>query len=136
MKLCNETITVFNKKIDPENGWDIYVPTIIQGVSWFCEIVSKVGDTGLQAANRFIIRIPLDADFGGKEYIDPVEYANEAITAGVFTLAQGDVIVKGAIDGEMQPADLKEQHYDFCTIVGVTDSRRAPNAKHFKVVGG
>ena len=136
MKLCNETVTVFNKKLDVDNGWDVYIPTIITGVSWYCEIASNVDSTGLHAANRFTIRIPVDADFGEKEYVDPITYANETIVAGVFTLANGDIIVKAAIsDDTLTPAQLKEAHYEYCTILGVTDNRRAPNAPHFKVVG-
>lgn len=135
MKLCNDTVTVLNKKLDPEKGWYIYNPTVIHGVSWYSRIVSNVDSNGLHAANEFVIRIPLDADFGGKEYITPIDYENETIIAGVFTLANGDVIVKGEVDGNLTPAQLKEQNYEFCTILGVTDNRRAPNAKHFKVVG-
>lgn len=135
MKLCNDTVTVLNKKLDPEKGWYIYNPTVIRGVSWYSRIVSNVDSNGLHAANEFVIRIPLDADFGGKEYITPIDYENETIIAGVFTLANGDVIVKGEVDGSLTPAQLKEQNYEFCTILGVTDNRRAPNAKHFKVVG-
>ena len=135
MKLCNEVVTVFNKKVDPDKGWDVYVPTVINGASWYCEIASTVDGNGLHAANRFTIRIPLDADFGGKTYIDPVAYGNESMTAGVFTLANGDIIVKAAVTDELTPAQLKEQYHDYCTILGVTDNRRAPNAPHFKVVG-
>ena len=136
MKLCNETVTVFNKKVDPDKGWDVYAPTVINGASWYCEIASAVDGNGLHAANRFTIRIPLDADFNGKSYVDPIAYENEPMSAGVFTLANGDIIVKAAIDDDtLTPAQLKERCPDFCTILGVTDNRRAPNAPHFKVVG-
>ena len=135
MKLCDETVTVFNKKLDSDKGWDVYNPTVISGVSWYCEIASSVDANGLHAANRFTIRIPLDADFGGKSYIDPIAYANAGIIADVFTLANGDIIIKGTATGTPTPAQLKEQYPDYCTILGVTDNRRAPNAPHFKVVG-
>ena len=144
MKLCNETVTVFNKKLDTTNGWDVYNATVIRGVSWYCEIASVVDGNGLHAANKFTIRIPADANFGGKTYVDPITYANETIVSGVFTLANGDIIVKAeAVNNSMTvaqiaaltPAKLKELYPDFCTILGVTDNRRAPNAPHFKVVG-
>lgn len=135
MHLCNETVTVFNKKLDADKGWDIYIPTVIRGVSWYSTISSAIDSAGLHAANVFTIRIPVDADFGGKSYIDPIAYADEVITAGVFTLANGDIIVKAEIYDELTPAQLKEQHYEYCTILGVTDNRRAPNAPHFRVVG-
>ena len=136
MHLCNETVTVFNKKLDSDKGWDVYNPTVIQGVSWYSTIESNVDINGLHAANIFKIRIPIDADFGGAAYVDPIAYADEAITAGTFTLANGDIIVKGAIaDDSITPARLKELNYEYCTILGVTDNRRAPNAPHFRVVG-
>ena len=136
MKLCNDTVTVFNKKLNIEKGWDIYIPTVIEGVSWYCEIASAVDDKGLHAANRFTIRIPVDAEFGGKTYVDPIAYANETIISGVWTLSNGDIIVKASIpDGEMTPAQLHENYPNCCTILGVTDNRRAPNAPHWKVVG-
>lgn len=144
MKLCNETVTVFNKKIDTANGWDVYNPTVIHGVSWYGDVAAAVDNSGLHAANRFTIRIPVDADFGGKTYVDPIAYSNETIVSGVFTLANGDIIVKGeAITDQMTvsqlaaltPGRLKELYPDYCTILGVTDNRRAPNAPHFKVVG-
>lgn len=135
MKLCNETVTVFNRKLDTDKGWDVYNATVIQGVSWYSHIVSAVDSTGLHAANEFIVRIPIDADSSGKTYVDPITYENEAIIAGVFTLANGDFIVKGAVDESLTPAQLKEQNLEYCTILGVTDNRRAPNAPHFRVVG-
>lgn len=136
MKLCNETVTVFNRRWDAEAGKDVYIPTIIHGVSWFCEIASAVDSTGLHAANRLYVRIPADANFGGKRYVDPVTFAAETIVSGLFTLSNGDVIVKAAVqDSTLKPAQLHERYADCMTILGVTDNRRAPNAPHWKVVG-
>lgn len=135
MKLCNDTITVFNKRFDTANRWNDYVPTIISGVSWFSRMKSSVGDNGLRAANEFIVRIPDNADFGGKTYVDEATYKQETIVSGVFTLAEGDIVVKGAIDYTVDPETIQENHADCFTILSVTDNRRAPNAKHFRVVG-
>ncbi|MBR0411061.1 MAG: hypothetical protein IJI25_08685 [Eubacterium sp.] len=134
MKLCNDTITVFNARIDDDKGYDTYEPTIIRGVSWFCEIASNVDSSGLKAANKFTIRIPEDADFSGKAYVTPAAYAGgDPKTA--FTLQQGDIIVHGEETGFLRPAQLKEKYGETVTILGVTDNRRSPNAKHWKVVG-
>ena len=136
MKLCSDTITIFNKRIDTENGWDTYIPTIITGVSWYGDVATNLGEKGLNAANLFKIRIPIDADFSEKTYVTPNEYAEETIISGIFTIANGDVIVKDAVtDSTLTPAELKEKYPYCCTVLGVTDNRRAPNAKHFKVVG-
>lgn len=136
MKLCTETITVFNKKVDASNGWNVYVPTVIRGVSWFCEIASVVDSSGLHAANHYIIRIPESADFSGREYVDPIAYRDASMVAGIFTLANGDVVVKAEVtDDSLTLKQLHEQYPDCCTVLGVTDNRRAPNAPHWKVVG-
>ena len=134
MRLCNETITVFNKRVDSSTGAYAYYPTTITGVSWYCEIASAVDNTGIHAADRFTIRIPMDAGFGG-QYVDPIAYKSAESPTGLFTLAQGDVIVKAAVTGAMTLAQLHEQYSECCTVLGVTDNRRAPNAPHFKVVG-
>ena len=134
MKECHETITVFNARMDGDKGYDIYVPTVIHGVSWFCEIASNVDSSGLKAANKFIIRVPVDADFSGQAYAPPVAYAG-GDPHEIFTLKQGDIIVHGEETEINTPANLKEKYGEIVTILGVTDSSRRPNAKHWKVVG-
>ena len=134
MRLCNETITVFNARLDDETDMDVYCSTIISGVSWFSEIAASVeGAGGLKAANKFTIRIPMDADFSGKAYADPIAYAGGDPNY-LFTLKNGDIIVRGAIDEDLRPAELKKICPEVVTILGVTDDRRA-RAKHWKVVG-
>jgi len=135
MRLCNEVITVFNRKLDGDSGMDRYHPTVISGASWYCEIASTVDNDGLKAANKFTIRIPADADFSGKNYVPPAAYAT-GNPAEVFTLKNGDIIVKGAVDQEgLRPADLQRLFGETVTVLGVTDNRRAPRARHWKVVG-
>ena len=135
MKLCNETITVFNKRQAEDTGYDVYIPTVITGVSWFCDIASTVDTSGLKAANKYVIRIPTDADFSGKEYVTPAEYADSDAETS-FTIGNGDIIVKAAITDEgLKPADLQAQYGEVATVLGVTDNRRTRNAAHWKVVG-
>lgn len=134
MKECHETITVFNARLDDDNGYDIYVPTVISGVSWYCEIASSVDHSGLKAANKFTLRIPVDADFSGKSYVSPADYARSD-PESCFTLNQGDIIVHGEEREALSPAELKEKYGEVVKILGVTDSCRRPNAQHWKVVG-
>lgn len=135
MRLCDETITVFNAKLDKETGYDCYHSTVIKGVSWFCKILSAV-DKGLKAANQFTIRIPENADFDGKTYVEPLEYAEADDISGLFTLKNGDIIVHGAVTGDnLKPADL-HRNYEAFTIMGVTNDRRPyVRAPHWKVIG-
>lgn len=134
MKLCNDTITVFNAKLDQTLDATVYVPTVIHGVSWYGGEKSTVDANGLKAASQYTIRMPLKADAGGKSYVDPVYWRNSADVAGLYTLNEGDLMVKGAYTDMLTlPAQIKALHG--VTILAVTDNRRAPNAPHWKVVG-
>lgn len=136
MQLCNDTITVFNKRLDSDKGWDVFIPTVIRGVSWYGDVAVNISDKGLNAANKYTIRIPTDADFDGKTYVDPIAYRDEPLISGLFTLSNGDIIVKAEItDSSLTPATIKENYPDVCTILGVTDNRRAPKAPHWRVTG-
>lgn len=134
MKLCNDTITVFNARVDPETGGNVWTPTTITGVSWYMTDASSVDTSkgGLVAANKATIRIPTNAGTGGIAYADPIAY--KASSAGRWTLQAGDVIVRAAVSGDdWTPASLKGAYADCVTVLAVTDNRRAPNAPHWKV---
>lgn len=137
MKLCNETITVFNKRYDDDLGDDMLIPTVIEGVRWFgtaAEIVDP--ERGLKEASKIIIRIPADANTGGKVYADPLAWKAAPDVSGLWTLQGGDIIVKGTAEGtDWTQKRLAETFADICKVLAVTDNRRAPNGKHFKVVG-
>lgn len=152
MKLCNDTITVFNARVDPEQGGNVWTPTVITGASWFLTDASTVDASkgGLVAANKATIRIPENANTGGKVYTDPLSYAGAQSVAGLWTLANGDIIVKGSVPLTCEtttngvttttaiswtPAALKKAYSDCVTVLGVTDNRRAPNAPHWRVTG-
>lgn len=136
MRLCNETVTLFNARLEEETGYDVYYPTVIAGVSWYCEMASTVDSSGLKAANKFTVRIPLDADFNGKTYLPPHEYAVCEDPTQYFTLQEGAFLVRGTVTEEIKkPADLHTNYDEVTTILSVTDNRRAYHAKHWKVVG-
>lgn len=135
MRLCNDTITLFNARFDAENDCDTYIPTVISGVSWYDEIASNVDSSGLKAADKYIIRIPENADFNGKTYVEPVVYASNDPDK-TFTLKSGDIIVKGTVSvADPRPATLQKAFSEVATVLAVTDNRRAPHAPHWKVVG-
>ena len=132
MNLCTETITVFNALYDWDLDHDTYHSTVIRGVSWYSTDESAITDNGLQAANKYTIRIPIDADFGGKEYAQEKEYTSPDTQ---WTLAGGDFIAHGEVtEAITKPADIQGK-YECATIKAVTDNRRAPREKHWRVVG-
>ena len=136
MKLCSDTITVFNARVDPEVGGNVWIPTVITGASWCLTDAATVDASkgGLVAANKATIRIPVEADTGGKVYADPVSYASAEDVSGLWTLKGGDIVVKGEVDGgDWTPARLKAAYAECVTVLAVTDNRRAPHGKHWRV---
>ncbi|MCI6173145.1 MAG: hypothetical protein MR671_02675 [Clostridiales bacterium] len=134
MRMCDDVITVFNVRADDDKGYDVYIPTVIRGVSWYCEVASTVDDSGLRAANKYTIRIPADADLSGKMYVEPSAYAG-GDPDQVFTLSQGDLVIHAEETESLTPSELKAKYGTIVTILGVTDSTRRPHARHWKVVG-
>lgn len=137
MKLCDDVLTLFNARLDKSRDTTVYEKTVIHGISWYSSIKTNVSDKGLQSANVFVVRIPIEADFSGKEYCDAKTYTELEDVSRVFTLKQGDVMVKGTVsDSVTTPAQVHKEHPETTfTIHSVVDNRRALNAKHWKVGG-
>lgn len=135
MKLCDETITVFNVRYDPDKDRDVYHGTVIYGVSWQRDCVSTVDGSGLKAADKVTVRIPETATIHQKRYISPKAYAKSSSIRDVFTLNAGDIIVRGeAFLKDPLPADL-HRNYEAFTALSVSDNRRGQYGRHWKVVG-
>lgn len=135
MKLANETITIFNRILDTETDTDVYIPTVIKGVSWYSDFTATVGNNGLNGASKVTVRIPGDAECD-KAYVEPMNYT-AGNTGSAYTLIPGDIIVRAEIpSSDSTPAELKEAYRGRCmTVLNVTDDRRAPKAPHIKIVG-
>lgn len=130
MRNAENTVTIYNAFYDSTSGYDVYMRTVITGVSWFSRTLTNVvGDGGLISANEFTVRIPEELCSG---YVDPKSYTGVVST---WTLRPGDIIVKGtATENNPLPKDLFKAYSDIFTVVGVTDSRGGRGA-HIKVVG-
>lgn len=133
MKLCNETVTVYNARLDRELDSTVYIPTVIQGVSWYGSVKSAVDSSGLKAASQYTVRIPAGANAEGKSYTEPGEYKAAADVSGMFTLNEGDFILKGVYTNTLTTPPKNGR--EVVTILTITDNRRAPNAPHWKVTG-
>lgn len=132
MELCNETATVFNARGDPASRGIVYAATVLRGVSWREESLCAAGERGLRAANRFVLRIPADVDAGGRDYAGPGDY--RASPQGRWTLQKGDIVARGDVSGEA-PGAARERGVPMMTVLGVSDNRRAPRGKHWRVTG-
>ena len=138
MHLCNETITVINRTHNVEDDLTAYVKTVIHGASWFGSLKSNVDNSGLKAANLYTVRIDAkNADTGGKTYTNPIDFADNP-TEAKFTIANGDIIVRGEVteaDENITPKLIHSNYAEVLTVLSVTDNRRTQNAPHWKVVG-
>ena len=137
MRECNETVTVFNARWEAQSGGYVYLPTVVRGVGWHAGLAEAVdGRGGRVTANRIVARIPGDADAGEKAYVDPVAWRAAEDVSGLWTLAGGDIIVKGEAAGDgWTPGELKAAFAERMTVLGVTDNRGRPLGGHWKVVG-
>ena len=139
MQQCSETITVINRKLNATTGLDDWTPTVITGASWFSKLVASVTQAGLKAADTVTVRIPTDADTQSKSYMEPKAYEAAKDVSGAWTLAHGDIIVRGAVtvrQGEsLKPADITRAYDECMTIISSTNNTRRPHGAHWKVVG-
>lgn len=120
MKMCDDVITVFTARVDPETGDAVWEPTVINGVSWFATDASTVDASrgGLVAANKCTVRIPA-----------------EVLPDGL-AIRGGDILVRGdASCMDPRPAAIRAEYPDAVTVLAVTDNRRAPRAPHIRVTG-
>lgn len=113
MHHAKNTVTIYRKAWDSKKGIDVYLGTVITGVSFFAKIDTAVSTDGLTAANHAICRIP------GNIYPKTVEPKN------------GDLICIGA-QTEV-PENVNEIPEPYFTIVGITDNRSG-KCPHIKVV--
>ena len=136
MRLSDDVLTVINACPIPGQAMDQYVTTVIHGVSWYSTIKTAVDSSGLKAASVYTIRIPIDADFSGKSFVEPKDWNADSAESG-FTLRPGDFLVKGDVSGmeNIRPSTIQKAKDKAVTILSVTDNRRAPNAKHWRVTG-
>ena len=72
--LTNATITVYNRGYDPLTRFDTWHRTVIENVHVYVNHKASVGDSGLNSAEVYKIRIPADVE-NADQYLPPEEYA-------------------------------------------------------------
>ena len=143
MRLCTDTITVYNHQLDTSTGDDVYNATTIRGVSWLFRDVTSPKTKGMydKDASGCTVRIPITAQ-SDKAYLPPEEYAH-ADPGSAYTLQPGDIIVRGegpdpdsAAAYGVRPAEIQAAGHEHFTVTGVTDNRgTGRQSPHWKVVG-
>lgn len=128
MKLCNDTVTLFNARVDPVSGGKLYAATVIRGVRWHGgRAAAQDARGGSVARCRAVVRVPAEADTGGSRYVGPEEYRQASDVSGLYTLACGDLICRGEAEAPTGAC---------LALCDITDNRSAPRGAHWKLVGG
>jgi len=92
------TITVFNKFTDPQTRVVRWYKTVVEGAFWkYVGEKINIGKTVLET-NNIICRIRKDERF--LEKYEWVKLPNDTME-NYFTLAKGDIIVKGEVDDDI-----------------------------------
>ena len=129
----DQTITIYNKRLDPATKKTLWLKTIITGVSWAgCQRVTT--GEGLTSADGYSVRIPLGAFPAG--FMKQDEYAALPDPTGRWTAQNGDVVVLGAgpavVDGITA---ITKQFTDCFTITAVNTSNMARLLPHLRLEG-
>lgn len=140
----NADITLFNKFFDKENRQDVFLPTVIRGVSLYMKSGSSGDLKYRESTATYKIRIPIDADMGESSFVDPVAYKqlqkDEAVKH--WTLQPDSVIIPEIVDvaelGEsVSLTDLTKKYGTFITVTDYSDNttRGIQSMKHWRIGG-
>ena len=138
----NTAATLYNRYVS--GGSDKYQRTAIIACEWENQKASAVVKSGLLTADSAVIYIPFSI---GANYLKPIAW--RAAKTGKWTLAVGDVLVKGLVLDEIHDAVvgppavpaftltmLKAAHDDCITIKSVdTFDMGSASMRHWKVSG-
>lgn len=122
----NASMTVYNRYVS--SGAEKYQRTEIDTVEWQNRKAANIIRSGLLAADSVVVFVSFTV---GDDYLKPKAWQALSVKTGKWTLAIGDVIVKGIVTDEIHDAvvsppsaaftmtDLKAAHDDVVTIKSV-----------------
>mgnify|MGYP000064864605 FL=1 len=132
--LTNATITVYNHKYDLLTHFDTWHRTVIENVHIYVNHKASAGDSGLNSAEVYKIRIPTDVE-NADQYLPPEEYAKLEDPEEHWTIQTDDQIVLGEYAQEIErPADLKDVRLRHCKVLSWSDNRFG-GLPHWKIEG-
>lgn len=135
----DSNITIYNRRMNEFRNEVLY-PTVIKNCTWYyAHIVS--GSQMMDNADEYSVRIPIDADFGGKQYIAAHEYAElpDEEAPKYWTISKNDIVVRGeydtgVIDNQMVLASQTDDIFVVSTYADNT-IRGSRKVKHWRVGG-
>lgn len=135
--ITNESLTIYNRKMDPVTRQYVYRRTEIPEIHWYTDqkVQMLSDDKGLVSADLYKIRIP-----EGKQtsnFIPAHEYA--ALPYGeesrYWTVENGDLFVKGIVEDEItKESDLKKKYYVYGKVLSYSDNRKG-GIPHIRIGG-
>lgn len=137
--ITNADITIFNKRYIKAERTEKFVPSVVRGVYlYFQKAVS--GGSDRKRSDSYIIRIPEDADTGGKEYVSQKEYAalDDEVCSGYWTLQPGAIIVRGVAGPKAATeTELMKEFQDVITVTNFSDNRScgSKSVRHWRIGG-
>lgn len=122
--ITNADITLYNHYYDKSTRLDKWKKTVIRGVHFYVDHKVSVGDNGVNSADIYKIRIPVDADIQD-EYLSEDDWiARGENVMGRWTLQSDDIVVLGECDMNIdRPAQLKEAGRRYCKVTSWSDNR-------------
>lgn len=136
--ITNGDITIFNKAYDRETRSELFVPTIIRGVHVFNRVKGK-GELQQEKSFSCQIRIPIDANTGGKEYVSQHGWIAAGDKSGLWTIQLGDVVVLRAVeeDALRNETELLRKYLEAVVVSTVTDNTTIGSkaVRHWRIGG-
>lgn len=130
----NMAVTVYNRGYDSLTRFDTWHGTVIENVHIYVNHKASVGDSGLNSAEVYKIRIPTDVE-NADQYLPPEEYAKLEDPEEHWTIQTDDQIVLGEYNQEIEkPADLKDVRLRHCKVLSWSDNRFG-GLPHWKIEG-
>ena len=132
--ITNADVTVYNRISGDASNYDTWHRTVIENVHVYVDHKASVGDSGLNSAEVYKIRIPTDVE-NADQYLPPEEYAELKDPGEHWTIQTDDQVVLGEYDQEIErPADLKNVRLRHCKVLSWSDNRFG-GLPHWKIEG-
>ncbi len=132
--LSNADITLYNRA----GGSPVtFYRTHLRGV-YFEDVKSQhVNKQGAVTADSMLLLIPAGVNAGGKGFVGQKAFAAATDRATMWTLSEGDIVVRGIVtDSITSQSDLEKLYDTVRKITAVIDNRHgSPAVRHWEVSG-
>lgn len=132
----NTDITIYNKYLDSNTRLEKWQRTVFKGVFWDDKKGYNRLQSSIESVDEVFIVIPFNVGVD-KEYVPPIEFRKLEDRANYFTIAEGDRVVKGDIDLEIEEVQSElDKEYEAFTITSVdTKDFGSKHMRHWEVGG-